>query len=444
MLFPSMTSFRPVAVLKSFAWSAVLVVGFESHSAFAQVIDQLFPANVQSLGGSENENVLARPRSDYTPLGVRFGDLTINPLVSEGFGYDSNVNGLKSGPGSALLNTHASLNVAPDWARDSLALLLDVNNHHYISEDNQDRTDWTASVLGSYQIADDTLSGAYTHLNLNETAQDVGAVLTQTPIPFSIDDIRLDYAISNRGRLAFTPELDYTAYRFSSNVVDGINQDYRNRDVVQGGVTARYELSSLRDLVLVVRGTHISYTGAVAGIPGRNSDGGAVLVGIDYSAAGVFRYRALVGYQVRQYESAEYSNIAEPIVEASVTWTPSLLTTVMASARRDIEDAADSTIGGFTYTTGRVSVDHEYKRNILLNLHGQVQRVEDASQINNLPRFLQSGGSETLYNAGVGATFLLNRVLRVSATFDYNTQHANIDTASFNESVGLITVTLQL
>ena len=439
-----MTSVRPVTVLRSCAWSAIFVAVFQSHSAFAQVIDQLFPANVQSLNGSENESVLARPRNDYTPLGVRVGDFTINPVASEGFGYDSNVNGLRGGPGSGLLNTQASINIASDWARDSLAAFLNVDNHHYLSEENQDRTDWTASILGSYDIADDVLSGAYTHLNLNETAQDVGAVLTETPIPFTIDDVRLDYAISDHGRFTFTPGLDYTAYRFSSNVVDGINQNYRNRDVTQGDLTTRYELSSLRDLVLVVRGTHISYTNEIAGTPGRNSNGAAVLIGVDYSAAGIFRYRALVGYQVRQYDSAQYANIAEPILEASVTWTPSLVTTVTASARRDIEDAADSTIGGFTYTTGRIAVDHEYRRNILLNLHGQIQRVEDASQVNSLPGFLQSGGSETVYNAGLGATFLLNRVARLSATFDYNTQHAGVGAASFNESIGLITITFQL
>ena len=120
------------------------------------------------------------------------------------------------------------------------------------------------------------------------------------------------------------------------------------------------------------------------------------------------------------------------------------MTTVTASARRDIQDAADDTIGGFTYTAGRIDVDHEYRRNILFNIHGQIQRAEDASHVSGLPSFLQSGGSETLYNGGVGATLLLNRLLRVSATFDYNTQHADIGAASFNESVGLITVTFQL
>ena len=438
-----MTSFK-TTLSRRCVWSTVIIVGCLSRPAFAQVINQLFPANVQSLNGSESESVLARPRNDYTPLGVQVGDFTINPVASEGFGYDSNVNGLRSGPGSALLNTQASINVQSDWARDSLGGFLSVTNHHYISEDSQDRTDWTASILGSYDIGDDKLSGAYTHLNLNETAQDVGAVLTETPIPFTIDDVLLDYAVSDHGRFTFTPQVDYTAYRFSSNVVDGINQNYRDRDVVQGGITTRYELSSLRDLVLVVRGTHISYTGEVAGIPDRNSNGAAVLVGIDYSAAGVFRYRALVGYQVRQYESAQYSNIAEPIIEASLTWTPSLVTTLTASVRRDIQDAANDTIGGFTYTAGRVDVDHEYRRNILLNLHGQIQRVEDASQVTGLPSFLQSGGSETLYNGGVGATFLLNRLLRVSATFDYNTQHADVRAASFSESIGLITVTFKL
>lgn len=439
-----MTSSRPIIVLQNSAWLAVVAAGLQARPAAAQVIDQLFPPAVQSLNSAENESVLARPRSDYAPLGVRVGDFIINPVASEGFGYDSNVNGLKDGPGSAVLDTQASIGAQSDWSRDSLGGVLSVDNHHFLSEDSEDRTDWTASVFGSYDIADDTLSGAYTHLNLNETAQDIGAVLTETPIPFTVDDVRLDYAIATHGRLTFTPEAEYTAYRFSNDVVGGIDQNYRDRDVEQGGVTTRYELSPLRDLVLVLRATHIGYIGTLAGIPDRDSNGGTVLVGIDYSAAGVFRYRALVGYQVRQYVSRQYANISQPIFEASVTWTPTLLTTLTASARRDIQDAADDTIAGFTYTAGRIDIDHEYRRNILFNGHAQIQRAEDASRVSDLPGFLQSGGSETLYNVGIGATYLLNRLVRVSATFDYNSQHADNGAGSFNESVGLVTVTFQL
>lgn len=445
-LYLSMTSsaHKTTTILTTCAQLAVVLIGLNSLSARAQVINQLFPVEVQSLNSAENESVLARPRTDYSPLGVHVGDFTITPQAGESFGYDSNINGLSSGPGSALLNTKASINVASDWSRDSLGGFLSVDNFHYLTQSDEDRTNWTASVIGSYNVGDDKFSGSYTHLNLNETAQDIGAVLTETPLPFTVDDVRLNYEIQTRSPLSLTPEAEYTAYRFSSDVIGGVNQDYRNRDVVQGGVTTRYELGPLRDLVFVVQGTHIDYTSSDIGIPDRDSNGATVLFGIDYSAAGVFRYRALVGYQVRQYVNSAYSNIAEPIFEGSVTWTPTLLTTVTANALRDIQDAADDSISGYTYTTGRIEVDHELRRNILLNAHTQIQIADETSKVANLPGILQSGGSETQYNVGIGATYLLNRLVHISATFDYNNQRDQVGTGSFTESVGLITVTFQL
>ena len=76
-----------------------------------------------------------------------------------------------------------------------------------------------------------------------------------------------------------------------------------------------------------------------------NSNGGAILTGLDYPAPGSnFRFRVLAGIQTRVYVSSAYSNLTAPIVEASVIWTPTRLTTLTLLARRDIEDAADETI----------------------------------------------------------------------------------------------------
>ncbi len=445
-----MMSVPATLVRVSFVLTAVVVVS-RAQKASAQVIDQLFPAGVTSIGGVESESVLSRPRTDYTARGVRVGSFQINPTLTESLGYNSNVDGLKGGHGSPVVETQAAVGAASNWSRDSLGGLLSVDDTRNLTRSQQDQTNWTASVFGSYDVGVDKLSAAYTHLNLNQNAGDIEAALSASPVPFRIDDGRLSYDSAEHGRFDIVPSLDITTYRFSSgpsfagNALNAVfGQSFRNRNVFDGSVTTRYELAPLRNLVLVVRGTHISYVGSIAGIPSRDSNGAAVLVGIDYSAAGVFRYRALAGYQVREYVSGTYSNLSEPIVEAAVTWTPTRLTTVTAGALRDIEDSADDSIAGFTYTTGRVSVDHEYRRDILLNAHGQVQRAELASGAGQLPQLLQTAGSQTIYNAGVGATWFLNRTMRVSGTYDYNDRHAGAGTGTYTQNIALLSITFQL
>jgi hypothetical protein len=54
-----------------------------------------------------------------------------------------------------------------------------------------------------------------------------------------------------------------------------------------------------------------------------------------------------------------------------------------------------------------VVVDHELRRNVIVEAHGGVQYAQ----------FLQ-GGSQTSLTAGVGATWLMNRNLRLSAAYN--------------------------
>jgi len=171
--------------------------------------------------------------------------------------------------------------------------------------------------------------------------------------------------------------------------------------------------------VLVLRGTEIDYNSLPAGTPSPNSIGGTVLAGLDYAAAGVFRYRILVGYQLRSYASRDIASLSAPTVEASVIWTPTRLTTVTGTLRNDIEDAADQSITGFTYTAARLSVDHELRRNILLNAFGDIQHGAFPSTSAALASTVlaQSASTQNVYDGGLGVTLLLNRNMRLSARY---------------------------
>ena len=70
------------------------------------------------------------------------------------------------------------------------------------------------------------------------------------------------------------------------------------------------------------------------------------------------------------------------------------MTTLTAAPTRGIEDAAQEGIVGYTFTGARLVLDHEYRRDLLLQASAGMQRAD----------FLQGGGQSTGITLGAGAT----------------------------------------
>ena len=123
------------------------------------------------------------------------------------------------------------------------------------------------------------------------------------------------------------------------------------------------------------------------------------------------------------------------MAEAALIWSPSGMTTVTATLTRSIEDAAQEGIVGYTYTRARIVMDHEYLRNVLLQASASVQRAD----------YLPAGGHANSFSLGAGASWLINRNLRLSATYDFTDQHGSSSptfetTGSYMRSIGLLTL----
>ena len=99
------------------------------------------------------------------------------------------------------------------------------------------------------------------------------------------------------------------------------------------------------------------------------------------------------------------------VAEADAIFTPGGMTTVTASLVRGIEGAAQEGVAGYTYTGAKLTVDYEWRRDLLLQTSGGVQRAD-----------LLGGGSQTALRAGIGATWLVNRRVRVTGTYDLGTR----------------------
>ena len=381
--------------------------------AWAQYISQFFPSGVPGYQDETGVTVASRLRAPYEPQGVHVGDFLVHAGLGESLGYRSNVAGFAGAPGSWFAETAPSATIVSDWSRDQLGAAVTVDNTRYFSTPKQDTTDWTVAIGGGYTIGRENLTAGYSHLSLHELPNAIGSPLSQTPIPYTVDDARLSYAF-DQGRFKFIPRVDVQLYQYGDATVLGvpISQSFDNRVVATAGVETHYALTDQHSLLFVARGTESRYTDTPAGQPTCNSQSILALGGIDYQADGPWRYRLLVGVERRGFDAAQYATHTAPIAEASVIWTPTGLTTVTGTLSRTIEDATQLGTAGYTLTQGSVVVDHEYLRNVLLQAKGSLQAAD----------YLQGGTTQTSYSFGAGAQWLLNQHLRVALTYSFTQQ----------------------
>jgi hypothetical protein len=407
--------------------------------AVAELITGVFPDGVPGYDDDEGVTVETRLHPEQMPLGLREGAFEFLPQLDESFGYSSNA---LSGPyrrGSWEIGTAPSLAIASGWSRDSFGALFSVNDTRYLSVPSQDRTDVTAAVGGRLDVGEDKLTLAAAHLVQHEDQAALDTIASDQPIEFQLDDIRASYAMT-RGRWSIEPALQATNWTYDNTSIQGVptSEAYRDRLVVQGGVTVRYELAPLRTVLFVARAIAQDYTQTPPGHASPNSTSYQVLAGIDYEDDPVWRWRLLIGGEARTFSSKLYRQQNTLIAEAGVGWSPSGLTTVNATVSRETGDAAQEGVSGMTYTSARLTIDHEYLRDLLFRAYLGFQRAD----------FFQ-GGYQVGTTAGFGVTWVMNRSARLSFTYDQtDVRGSNIPTdtlaTGYSRGVGLVTMRLGL
>ncbi|WP_428483690.1 outer membrane beta-barrel protein [Rhodopila sp.] len=384
-----------------------------AESATAQMLPSLFPEGVPGYDTAPGVTVQSRLHPDFTPLGLRDGAFQIFPSIDESIGYNSNVLPGSAGRGSWQVTTAPALIFGSDWPRDQVGAAVTVQNTRYLSLPSQDRTDVSASAGGRIDIGEDQLTIAAAHASRHEDRGEIDTIISDRPIAFQVDDLRAAYTLTD-GSWSLTPNLDVANWRLNNTTILGLpaSQAYRDRIVGQGDLTLRYELAPLRNILFVARALGQDYTHIPSGQPSTNSHAFQVLTGFDFDANTVWRWRLLLGGETRQFTASVYRPQNTLIAEAEASWSPSGMTTIHAGVSRDTQDAAQEGIAGLTYSTARLTVDHEYLRNVMLTASVGLQQAD----------YFQ-GGRQSGFTAGAGVTWLLNRSVRLSLTYDQTDLH---------------------
>jgi hypothetical protein len=163
-----------------------------------------------------------------------------------------------------------------------------------------------------------------------------------------------------------------------------------------------------------------------------------VLAGANFELAALVRGEIGVGYLTQEFDDSAFDDVSGFGARAQVEWFPTQLTTVTLTGSRTVEDAAISRSSSYLSNNVNLQVDHELLRNLILS--GTAGYGKD--DYRGIDR------TDERYNAGVSATYIMNRAVGVTLAYNHMNQDSSgadssLDVANYTVDRVALTLTLQ-
>ncbi len=387
-----------------------------------------------------NVGVLDRARPEYDATGILMGGFILHPKAELGAVSSDNVYQTTVKRGDIALRVAPSATLASNWNRNSLQFDGGVDVRRYMSATRRNVTGWNLGTSGRYDISGDS------SINASLSAQQSAEPATSASYPSAAAEASIYQAYRASvnptfatGRLKFQGGYSFTAVSFDSvQTLSGgtLDQRFRNSQTHSGSLRAEYAISP--DTSVFVQGGYddTSYLHPISAvIPNRDSKTFTILGGASFDISARVRGAFGLGYTQRDYQAALYPQVSGLAAELKVDWFPDALTTVGVTGRRIVQDSVQPALGGLVNNSIGVRVDHEFLRNVLIDVQGAYE----------YDQFQNSSTSVDILRLSTGARWIVNRGLGfgVSLQRDSRTPHGFAGVSQFTETRGVLTMVLQ-
>ncbi len=399
------------------AGAAIAIAAGLSTPAVAQSAGRMAAASdaQTNFARDRNVSVMQRPREGYEAVGLRMGSFMAYPKVSLGAEHNDNIYATDGAEIDDLVwRVAPEINVSSDWSRHALnayARASILRYQDFGTEDSEDLSVGASAQIDMQRNSFITLGADWADLVEPRTSPNA-AVGALEPTAYETTAARA--AVShelNRLRLSGGYSFKSFDYDDGRNLAGGVvAQQYRDRD--EHVVTARadYAVSPATALFVEVSRNVRDYRLARPAVTlVRDSEGTQALVGSNFELGATSRGEIAVGYLSQEYDDPTLGDIDGFGARAQVEWFPTQLTTVTFTGSRTIEESASPGSAGYTSANVGVKVDHELMRNVILT--GNVSQGKDDYQ--GITR------EDDRFNAGVGATYLLNRHVGLTVAYSH-------------------------
>jgi len=370
------------------------------------------------------QSVFQRPRPDYDPNGLRFGNWVLNPEITIQSAYDDNVFDEDSHTHDDVIFTATpAFRVQSDWNVHMLGAEGFVTGEKHVNETGEDAVEGNGTVFGRLDItSDDTLFGSAGYSHLVDPRSD----------PENQGNERTEYNLWE-GRTGYIHQFARINLRIdgSAQRYDYINKGDQDRDRNQVNIGARVEYAlSPRVTPFVETGFQDQNFDAAIDDTGVDRDNKQVSVGIGARVliTDVLQGELAVGVEHTVFDQQGFDDVTTPRVSGLLTWNITELTSLILRARRT-EDPTTQ-VGSSTKAVTGVSAraEHELLRDLLI--FGQVgYRNDDYENI---------GRNDNTYLGSVGGEYLLNQNFSIFGEYDFELRDSNIPGDDFTDNVVLV------
>jgi hypothetical protein len=308
------------------------------------------------------------PEQDpFEPLGIRHGPLIWRSAIELSGGYDTNPGRTRNGSGSSVFVVAPELLLRSDWGRHELRADLRGSYTTYPSLSSLDRPFVDAKVAGRIDVTRRTridLESRFLLSTDDPGSPNLQADLARLPLFASLGASAGAAHRFNRFELAAKGHVDRTVYQ-ESTLTDGttVSNDDRNYNRYAAELRGSYELTPgvkpFAEIGADTREHDVAVDGA--GLR-RDSHGATVKAGSTLELTPLLTGEAALGYLARSYEDPRLPDIGGLLVDASLVWKPSALTTVSLFGKTAVDETTVIGVSGIFRRDVGLQVDHAFRR----------------------------------------------------------------------------------
>jgi hypothetical protein len=308
------------------------------------------------------------PEDDpFAPIGVRAGSFVQKPAIEVMGGYDTNASRAHIPRGSSVLTVAPELRVQSDWLRHELTADIRGTYSAYEAIPSLDRPHLEAKVNGRIDASRQThydLQGRLLVATDNPGSPDVRADLARLPIYTTVGGTAGVAHRFNRLEVALKGSIDRTDYQ-DSKLIDGSTVSNDTRNYTQYGTALRgtYDLlPGVRPFVEVGADTRLHDSEFDAFGLQRDSRGMVAKAGTTFELGRKLTGEISVGYLTRTYQDPLLQDLRGLIVDGSLIWTATALTTVRLTAKSAADESTVVGVSGVLRRDAGIEVEHAFRR----------------------------------------------------------------------------------
>jgi hypothetical protein len=308
------------------------------------------------------------PEDDpFAPVGIRAGAFVLKPAIEVMGGYDSNASRSNIPRGSSVLTVSPELKVQSDWLRHELTADIRGTYSAYEAIPSLDRPQLDAKVNGRIDASRQTrydLEGRLRVGTDNPGSPDLRADVARLPIYTTVGGTAGVAHRFNRLEVALKGTIDRTDYQ-ESKLTDGTRVSNDTRNYTQYGTALRgsYDLlPGVKPFVEVGADTRLHDSEFDAFGVQRDSRGMIAKAGTTFELSRKLTGEASVGYLNRTYDDPRLQDLRGLIVDASLIWTATALTTVRLNAKSVADESTLIGVSGVLRRDATLEVEHAFRR----------------------------------------------------------------------------------